>query len=58
MSKGYGMQAAAPIDFPDKIERVYPHDKETGLGYDGFYPYTEHRSWLWMQAFIQVVPYA
>jgi len=57
--KVYGMLAAAPIDFPDEIElRVYPHDKETGLGYGGFYSYTERRSWQWMQSFIPLVPHA
>lgn len=57
--KVYGMLAAAPIDFPNEVElRIYPHDKETGLEYGGFYPYTEHRSWQWMQSFIPLVPHA
>jgi len=57
--KVYGMLAAAPIDFPDEVElRVYPHDRETGLGYDGCYAYGEHRSWEWVRTFVPLVPHA
>jgi len=56
--KVYGMLAVAPVDFPNDLElRVYPHDKETGLAFGGFYPNTEHRTWEWVRSHIPLVPY-
>ena len=57
--KIYGMLAVAPIDFPNDLEmRIYPHDRETGLGLSGCYPYSEHRSWEWLRTFVPIEPYA
>ncbi len=45
------MLVVASIDFPDDLElRVYPHDRETGLGFPGFYPYSVHQSWDWLRS--------
>jgi hypothetical protein len=53
------MLAVEPIDFPNNLElRVYPHDRETGLGLPGCYPYSDHKTWEWLRATAPIEAYA